>query len=186
MVDAADVLVLIDRCGGARRAIIDGRLVGVRLRERNAQEFRGIALNAVGRNDVPGKRLARRGIEDRNARHRRSCRSRYGRRRHEAVPPNVPEIWRPDSQLKKKNVCLALHIRHRTGRRCWLRTGCGSGAAAWLGTERLEGASAVNASLRLNSQAPSVKRVGAALGGEIDLPARRAADLRRVGAACRP
>src|ERR1044071_151926 len=69
------------------------------------------------------------------------------------VPPNVPEICRPDSQLKKKNVRFRpLYFGASTGPPkfppYWLRFNRGGLAP---GTRGWKPFSAVNASLRLNS-----------------------------------
>src|SRR5690242_4235809 len=70
--------------------------------------------------------------------------------------PNVPDIWRPDSQLKKKKVRLrpSYNFGNSTGpprlAPNWFRFRRGG---LTPGTRGWKALSAVNASLRLNSQA---------------------------------
>src|SRR5262249_4523665 len=62
VIEAADILVLIDRRGGAGRAIVDRRFAGV-WRGDEAQELRRVALDPGCRDAVAGKGLPRCGIE---------------------------------------------------------------------------------------------------------------------------
>src|SRR5439155_2891295 len=178
VIDARDVLVLIDRRGGARAAEVDGRLVGVRGGD-ESQKLCRVTLDAALRNDIVRGRLAGQRIEDLDGGAGKIA-GAIRRRRHKRRPTERTRDLTARLPVEKEEGALLAMVDLRDSDRTTdvgaeliaIEPGrLGVGRVRLKGRERSEGVVAVEL------PQPATELVGPTLGHDVDLAAGSATDI---------